>query len=212
MTHQEAIAGGIVERYMLGELDSTERDAFENHYFECSVCAAQLHDLQKLTAAVKTANPLTADTQASARPRLIFSSRLVPIAAAAAGLAVASYQGLVLIPRLRTSASPFSAPGVTFRFGARSGSEVPVVGVAQRPLLLFVDVPVENRWRSYGIRVLRPSGGLVVNFEITAADAVNSVPLAFPAGVLDAGVYLMELTGHNAQGVEVIGANRFEIR
>jgi len=39
MNHQEAISANLVERYLLGEMAESERDAFEEHYFSCSHCA-----------------------------------------------------------------------------------------------------------------------------------------------------------------------------
>ena|SRR5579863_7730212 len=46
MDHETAIRLNATERYFLGELPSEERDAFEEHYFDCAECAA---DLQAMT-------------------------------------------------------------------------------------------------------------------------------------------------------------------
>jgi hypothetical protein len=39
MTHDEATKDGATERYVLEEMTDGERDAFEEHYFDCAVCA-----------------------------------------------------------------------------------------------------------------------------------------------------------------------------
>ncbi len=46
MDHETAIRLNATERYFLGELPSDERDAFEEHYFDCAECAA---DVQAMT-------------------------------------------------------------------------------------------------------------------------------------------------------------------
>ena len=39
MNHQEALDSRTTEKYLLGELPGHERDAFEDHFFECEECA-----------------------------------------------------------------------------------------------------------------------------------------------------------------------------
>jgi hypothetical protein len=38
MSHDQAVSSQAAERYVLGELTSSERDAFESHFFDCAVC------------------------------------------------------------------------------------------------------------------------------------------------------------------------------
>src|SRR5260370_9373991 len=38
MSHDQAVSSHAPERYLLGELDPAERDAFEGHYFDCAAC------------------------------------------------------------------------------------------------------------------------------------------------------------------------------
>src|SRR5262249_40478241 len=47
MTHDEAIKNGATERYVLDEMTDEEREAFEEHYFDCAVCA---EDVRAATA------------------------------------------------------------------------------------------------------------------------------------------------------------------
>jgi len=39
MDHDEAVRSMATERYLGEEMDESERDAFEAHYFDCAVCA-----------------------------------------------------------------------------------------------------------------------------------------------------------------------------
>src|SRR5262245_28311254 len=50
MTCDEVAKGEIVERYLLGQLDEPERDAFEEHYFECARCSDELRTYEALQA------------------------------------------------------------------------------------------------------------------------------------------------------------------
>src|ERR1044072_7052993 len=39
MKHQTCVESKVAERYLIGELPPAEREAFEQHYFECEDCA-----------------------------------------------------------------------------------------------------------------------------------------------------------------------------
>src|SRR5215472_1993563 len=42
MNHAEAVETQVVERYLLGELNDSETEEFEQHYFACADCAADV--------------------------------------------------------------------------------------------------------------------------------------------------------------------------
>src|SRR5215468_7371368 len=42
MSHDQAVSSHAPERYLLGELDAAERDAFEGHYFDCTACFEEI--------------------------------------------------------------------------------------------------------------------------------------------------------------------------
>jgi hypothetical protein len=44
MKHEDAIRDQAVERYLLGEMTDDEQEIFEEHYFDCPVCAADVTD------------------------------------------------------------------------------------------------------------------------------------------------------------------------
>lgn len=50
MNHQEALELQAVERYLLDELTSSQKEAFEEHYFSCPECVAALRE-QEIFAA-----------------------------------------------------------------------------------------------------------------------------------------------------------------
>src|SRR5688572_27758305 len=50
MDHTQAEKTQAVERYILNEMDDGERDGFEEHYFDCRVCAADVVEGERLMA------------------------------------------------------------------------------------------------------------------------------------------------------------------
>jgi hypothetical protein len=44
----------IAERYLVGDLSDGDRNAFEEHYFECARCFEELDALQAIQAVLKT--------------------------------------------------------------------------------------------------------------------------------------------------------------
>ncbi|HEX6098451.1 MAG TPA: zf-HC2 domain-containing protein [Thermoanaerobaculia bacterium] len=48
MEHKDAIGTKAAERYLLGEMTEDERAVFEEHYFDCRVCAADVTDGTRL--------------------------------------------------------------------------------------------------------------------------------------------------------------------
>ena len=53
MDHQSAVTGQCTERYLLGELDAAASAEFEEHFFECPVCAEDVRLASRLVANLK---------------------------------------------------------------------------------------------------------------------------------------------------------------
>jgi hypothetical protein len=53
MKHKDAIRDNAVERYLLGEMTADQRGIFENHYFDCPVCAADVTDGTRMMIAAR---------------------------------------------------------------------------------------------------------------------------------------------------------------
>jgi len=66
MEHEPAVRNLAVESYLLGEMSPAERESFEEHYFECSVCA---EDLRAASQFIEDAKDLmAAEASAAAVP------------------------------------------------------------------------------------------------------------------------------------------------
>lgn len=51
--HQSALDRSLTELYVLGELDAAEAAEFEEHFFECPLCAEDVRRASLLVANVK---------------------------------------------------------------------------------------------------------------------------------------------------------------
>jgi hypothetical protein len=51
--HQSAVNQKLTERYVLGELEGLEAAEFEEHFFECPLCAEDIRAASRLTANLK---------------------------------------------------------------------------------------------------------------------------------------------------------------
>ena len=69
MDHQSAVLHHFAEQYLLGDLSPEQRDEFEEHFFDCQECAAEL----RVTSAF-----LQSAREELRKPRLLSVSRAVP--------------------------------------------------------------------------------------------------------------------------------------
>jgi tetratricopeptide (TPR) repeat protein len=72
----------IIERYVMGALDDSQRDAFEEHYFGCEECFQKLQTCRTVQSAVRQdEQKIRAEGRVRASPRMLWPA----IALAAAG-------------------------------------------------------------------------------------------------------------------------------
>ena len=174
MTCHEVEQRDLAEAYLLGRLDAAERDAFEQHYFECARCYSNLEALRSVREAL-------ASLRAPAR-------RLIPWTWLAVAATIAISAGAAIVWHLHTRAGLQPAPAGTI--AQSSGTPRPDAQLAR---LADVTPP------SYEPRQLR-SGGRRDAFiagmqQYTGHDYAAAIPLLERAvkdepGAEDARFYL----------------------
>jgi Putative zinc-finger len=204
MNHEEAIRNQVAASYLLGDLSDTERDAFEEHYFDCRVCG----DTVRAGAAMFAGGREVATNEPSFRrfrPLKWASSS----AAAAALVVVATYQGAV-IPRLQSLAAPpmmtVLRPTPLVTSENRGEKEEQVIRFQGEPLVLYRDMPsgvaVYPRYQTE----LRKADGKVLHTSDLAADLAQSGDsISMEVRPLPAGRYVLAIMGVREEG------NRSEI-
>ena len=188
MEHTEATESMAAERYLLGEMTPEDRDAFEEHFFGCVECAADVRDGEMIRAAVHTQ---TVDQVR--RPRWAVREWLTAAAVVAitAGIPVMQNVGLrQQIARVRT---PHIGESVAFLTAGSRGGEELVVRTGDRPFTIDFDIPPQPNARSYVVEVVDEARRVRAKDVVTAGAARDTQHLLFPGGSLQPGRYSLEV-------------------
>jgi len=205
MDHRAATLTGARERYFLGELSAPEREEFEEHYFGCPECAEAVRDTARF---VEAARPLLAPPASAPASRTPSSRptrwRVSHPAAVAAGLALvslagaAAYQGLVVIPSLRSDLQQAEAlRAVPFQPLTVSRGEPPsiVVSKGDRFVLLALSQSSDRPHAVYRCQ-LQDATGRTLRSEIIRPAAVGEeLQVLLPVATLPAGAYVLAVEG-----------------
>jgi hypothetical protein len=221
MNHEEAAAAGMVEKYVLGELTSKEMEAFEEHYFCCAQCAA---DVRAAFLAIEAFKSEVAARQKKQKTPVVAFPPSAPKAparsfrhwgaiAATLLLGVVGYQNLAQLPALRASleaqSRPYAGDARLLAMGAREGRAE--TAVAGEPLLLYVDIPADAQWQRYEIRIAGPEGFRPLKIDVTPEAARDSVPVVFPKGALRSGRFSVTVHGFAAKAEKLLQERQIEV-
>lgn len=228
MDHAQTIDMQAVERYLLGELPPAEAEEFERHYFECPECAFAvesghvfIEDAREAFKEEERAPGRNKTPQRSSkRLRAIFGEAwsrpafALPWAAAVSFGAVALYQDVVLIPRLRIPVEIAQAVP-SFQLGGFTRGESSRVAVpAGTPRLsLWADIPSGVSYPKY-LCVLTLAGRTV--FSVVAPPLPEGLPITIlvPAQALKPGRYELAISGLESDGSQgdKISVNPFDFQ
>lgn len=135
------------ERYLMGQLRETEQAAYEQHYFECARCFAELSRLQAVREVLREHPPLLDPIPIARRPRARRACAWWPAVAVLA----ATVTGVVVLLRQgqgpeRSAQSPVAAPldpGAASQPGPATAITAPAPGddAGERP---SVSVPARS--------------------------------------------------------------------
>ena len=197
MDHDVAVKSQACEKYLLGELSPELRDAYEEHYFSCAECAAQLQaaaDLIGASPAILAEGPLsTARPQPAGWFGWLKPAFLVP--AFALLLLVMGYQNFVTIPNMRQAAEPkvlrmFSLISANTRGdGGLTFSVAP-----SEPFGVYVDVPADPAYSTYLLRLEDSSGGSKLLRSLSAHEAKKTQVVTVDPGK-KSGKYTIVVSG-----------------
>jgi hypothetical protein len=215
MDHHEATRTGAVERYLLDEMPARQRSEFEEHFFDCPQCAADLAVTAEFLDGAR--RELKRDAAAGdlvggpGPPRVRKSKSAWLSRPAFAGWAVAmllcvvTYQNAVIFPRLTTEIGQLERPSTVssvFLVGGNTrGGTIPTVTLSKaKPLLLSVDIPTEEQYASYSCVLIAQSGTAVWSLPVTAEQAKDTVPIVVPTTGLSRGDYTLVVRGNAKSG------------
>jgi len=199
MDHEMAVQNQAVEQYFLGEMKPEEREAFEEHFFSCELCA---RDVRTTSAFLDNIKTILNERQTSAEPvprRLKSPGWLASLrpafafaAAAVLCLVVIGYQNFVEIPGLEAP----QGEGAPIVFDGPTRSALPKL---HRGESLHFQMPWEKDVPAYV--ELRHDSETLSKGEIPAPAPNEPLEVYFP-GKLKPGRYsvVVRAEGNGASG------------
>ncbi len=221
MDHTHAVDSQAVERYLLGELPEAEREEFEKHYFECPECASSVEAgnvFVENARAVFGEAPTKREAQRSWLQEFIESLRqpmfALPSLAAVAFAAIALYQALVVVPRLKQGLeTPRVLPA--FQLIGPSRGEGTVIEVSRNSPAFSVafDIAPEFQFPQYEAALSRSEGAVPV-FQISALAPAAGQPITIllPTMQLSPGQYTLDVTGGSGGNRAPVAKYSFTLR
>ena len=218
MNHDQAIREQAVERYLLGELPEDVCARFEEHFFDCAICASDLKNGAMFVDALRADPQSTGSPQrhihlvAKRPPAAWLRPWLVP--ALAASLLVVAYQNILVLPAMRRVVAVAQAPevmnNVILATISARGSDVPkLLAPAHGSFLISVDIPSKAEYASYLCLLYNSSGKQLWQMPITAQQAENAVSLWVPTDKAAGGTNELRVLGIPPTGGSPVEVGRY---
>ena len=231
MDHQQAMQSGMCERYLLAELTPEECEQFEEHYFGCEACSA---DVASGTALVDQMQALPRGVVA----RLVSPTEdkssgwwqglqawLQPVlrpgfalpAMAAMLVAIASLSTVVVRQSHEyvATAVPQALPLISVRVTRAGTATLPAITpAANGAFLLALDVTTSApQFAAYQCEVLAPSGRVEMMYTLSAEQISKTLYLPVAAGRREPGVYSVVVRGEGGGNAPVeLTKAQFELK
>lgn len=209
--HQEAVKNLMAERYLLGELNAGEREAYEEHLFSCDACFEQVKAGTELVGHLRQIGA----EEAAARPRwsqLIYRA-VRPSAALVFGVmflctAGVSVRQAMVIHRLN---DPEAVMVATVKRASRA-SEMPISVPRRGHFELRAVYQPEQKLQSYTARVVGVSGKEMAPVAIRKPET-GEVQLRLDADRFRNGDYILivEAIDQTTHSIRVIGQYPFQL-
>ena len=214
MNHDEATQQMIAEKYLLDELSPELKEEFEEHFFSCTECAA---DLKAGVALIEHSKAILSRPPVSGEPKLSASTKkpgwldwlfrpaiVVPVMA----VLVATIAFLALAPRVK----PQVLSAVFVNIGAR-GADTPAITVQKdQGFLLRVSVPPDGEYSSRSVNIFGPGGKLAWSLKLPSSIEDDTYFVQIPPGHHAEGIYTVAVAGLTKTGTgSEIGRSAFEL-
>lgn len=213
MNHNYAIENHVAEGYLLDELDETERDAYEDHYFGCTMCADEVEIVSEF---IDTAKQVIRE---ESRPKPVaistspnwFRRITVPIMhplPAALGMLLVMTSGVMVYQRVLQPipiVPAISADTVPIALtSAHAAPEVVSVRKGETALLRIALTPseLEQPVDSYRADIVTDSGITKSSSPISSQQAKKPVTLPLFTNTLESGKYFVVIRGVNSNQTE----------
>jgi len=202
MTHADAVTNQAADKYLLSELSLEEREQFEEHFFSCPECAAEVKAGAAFAANVREVLTERTDRRTAHRPadqpkvRGLLGWRRPALALSLACASLFAIVNVVLLMRLHHLDAPQAYPAFFLRGTARGDEQVLHVPRTARFAGLSVDVPPGRAVAGYRATLLDPAGHALSPIDLPAPpEAGTSLNVLVPVSGLASGTYTLVLEG-----------------
>ncbi|MGC2741776.1 MAG: zf-HC2 domain-containing protein [Candidatus Angelobacter sp.] len=216
MNHDEAARDLMAERYLLGELNAADREAYEEHLFSCDACFEQVKVGTDFIAHLRHIG--TDDPQAPLAPgfmsRLMMSARQ-PLTVTVFGFLLFA-AGLAIHQRSEISRLKEPRPEIrsVLTGVAHGSSETNLIKVPRNSALsLNVEYTPKGEFISYRAQILSSSGKALHAVALPETQVGTTASIALPADALRAGEYSIVIFGRRSDGTqEEVGRGVFDLQ
>jgi hypothetical protein len=214
INHDDAIKNLMAERYLLSELNTDERDAYEEHLFSCDACFEQVKAGTEFVSHLRHID--------TPQPPLApgFMSRI--IAATRQPLTITMFTFLVLMGGFavhqNSEISYLKEPRPEIRSVltgiAHGSSEIHLIRVPRNSALsLNVEYAPKGEFISYRAQILSSSGKALYTVALPETQVGTTATIALPADALKPAQYSMVVFGRRSDGTqEEVGRGAFELQ
>jgi hypothetical protein len=194
MTHDEAKKSMAAAAYILDDLEAAERNAFEEHFFDCTDCTSDVLDAATIADGVRTGTTNVVP----------FKTRVNWWAVAASVFAtLLGYQSLVVVPQMRMAMHTQTQPALVMRLAAETvvlepqsrGTSVHVTVRRDEAVPFTVAIPNSDPHAVYVCEILDDSNHVRASLRVPGGEASDPVPLVVPPGRLSSGDYKLAIRG-----------------
>ena len=214
--HDEAVKGLMAERYLLGELNATERDSYEEHLFCCDACFQQVKAGTELIGELRHIG--TEGPQVPLAPG--FMSRLLTNASQPLTITVFGFLLFTTGVAVRQGSiiSRLKEPRPEIRSvltGVAHGSDETNKLIVSRNsgLSLNVEYARKGEFTSYRVQILSGSGKAMHEVALSEKQVGTTASITMPADALEPGQYSVIVFGRRSDGTQQeVGRSAFELQ
>jgi hypothetical protein len=195
--HQDAVKSLMAERYLLGELNAGEREAYEEHLFCCDACFEQVKAGTEFVGHLRRMGP------EEPRPALAqgFMARLMTslrqpltvvacfLLACVSGLSV--YQHGIIVGLRQAQV----VPSLFLSDGAKAGGTQQITVAANTRFYLDIQLLQNGDFSSYEGQVLTESQHVKTTFSVSPEQTEDTIHVLLDSSVVGPGNYLMVVNG-----------------
>ena len=194
MTHDEAKKSMAAEAYILDDLEAAERNAFEEHFFDCTDCTADVLDAAKIADGVRTGTNLV--------PFRHYSRWAAAAAAAAVVIGLSSHYAPQIASLWHRTPAPIGQPArvtdheqVIELEATRAAQRKHVIRGDQPTAIDFTIPPPDVPPATYICELRDAAGILVESRKVSQREADEMVGISLPPHALHTGEYNVVIRG-----------------